>query len=464
MNDRGSFDFVVVGGGPAGIMAALTAAKQGKKVALLEKSKLGGACVWNGCIPSKALLKSAKLVRELGRLKRHAIDVDVHGIDTQHVMKHIREVMDESYDTYAAPLLQHLNITVISGDFAFDSPHQLSSSSDSLRGDKILIAVGAQTAVPPIPGLESIPYLTNDRIFALPSLPRSLIVIGAGAIGIELASALARLGTEVSVILREDRILRNDDPDLSALLQTKLEEEGIRFYRHSQPERFLQDDQGVILEYRHNDALHTLNAENVLIATGRKPDTDSLRLENAGVELDRRQIRTDPQLRTDAAHIYAAGDCVGPFGFTHAAEYQAYIATCNALEISSPQSVDYAHFGWCTFTDPEVAGMGLGEAQARERFGDGIQLYRQEYKHIHRGLSDDKMRGLAKIICDSQGKILGATIIGERAAELVNELIVAAKANLPLQNLADTVHIYPSFSDVIVKAARQCRDAHLCPS
>lgn len=457
MKDYGKFDLIVIGGGPAGIMGALTAAQQGKKVALLEKNRLGGSCVWNGCIPSKALLKAGKLMRELSRLKRWNIDVGVERIDSHQVMAHIREVMDESYFTYTSPLYHHKNITVVEGDFTFLSSHVLSNGEIRLEGEKALITVGAQTAVPPIPGLSDIPYLTNDRVFELEKLPKSLIVIGAGAIGIELASSFCRLGTEVHIVLREERILRNDDPELTERLQEKLSEEGICFYRHSSPERFYQNGLDICLDYMCQGKRETLCAESVLIATGRKPDVDFLNLERVGVKTKNRQIVTNRFLQTEAEHIYAAGDCVGPFGFTHAAEYQAHLAVCNAF--GEQKEVDYTHFGWCTFTDPEVAGMGMTEMSAKEKYGESVRIYRQEYKDTHRGLSDDKMRGLAKVICDDSGRILGATIIGERAAELINELIVAAKADMKFQQLAEVVHIYPSFSDVILKAARQCRDS-----
>lgn len=451
------FDYVVVGAGPAGVMAATTAAKMGKSVALLEKCRVGGASVWNGCIPSKALLKASKLVRELGRLKRFDIEIDIKNIDTNKSMNHIQDVMSDAHSSYMRLLDKFSNISIFFGDFIFEDGHTLKCGEDSIFGEKIIICVGAKTFVPPIDGLKEIDFLTNQNIFDLKKLPSSLIVIGAGAIGIELASSLNRLGVFCSVVLRESRILSQDDEELALMLQNKLVEEGMRFIDFATPKRFIKSSSGVILEYEKDGKLERIEAENLLIATGRTPDVEKLNLEGIGVETQRKKVVSDNYLATKLPHIYVAGDCVGPFGFVHSAEYQAYIATKNAF--GDRLECDYSSFGWCTFTDPELAGMGLRESEARDRFGENeIIVFKEEYRDIHRGFSDDKQRGVLKIISKSDGEILGATILGERAAELVNELIVAKSAKVKLQNIANMVHIYPSFSDIIINAARSCRD------
>ncbi|HTR44388.1 MAG TPA: FAD-dependent oxidoreductase [Thermodesulfovibrionales bacterium] len=444
------YDLVVIGGGAAGFVSAKFANGLGKKVAIVEKDKLGGDCTWYGCVPSKALLKASHIAYQTRHLSSYGLLPDKESpVDSGRVMAHVRSVVQKVAQGHLPETFTALGINVLLGTPRFRNNHELELGDTVLSAGSFIISTGSSPFIPPVPGIDTVPYLTNKTIFDIDTLPESMVVIGGGPIGIELASALNRLGMKVSVVHRHRTILNKEEDELTAILTQKLREEGITFLMESQPLR-LSREQGKIrldVEDKRNNASH-LETESVLIAVGRRPNVEGLNLEGAGVMCTERGVQADTRLRTTAPNIYACGDVVGPYLFSHMAEYQALIAARNAF-LPFKKKTDYRHVVWCTFTDPELAHAGLTEQEAREIYGDKIGVYRHEYRNTDRGKTDVAEIGIAKFICNSRGRLVGAHILGSRAADVIHEAQLVKSLGIPFSKIYSAIHIYPTFSDVI---------------
>lgn len=449
------YDLIVIGGGAAGLVASTGGASLGAKTALIEKNKLGGDCTWYGCVPSKALLKSAQIFFFTKRLKEFGISSGPQNTyDPSLVMSHVRDVIKKISTHHPAEVFEKKGTKVL-----FGTPKFLDQNTIELKGQKIsakrfIIASGSHPVVPPIEGLKDIDYLTNENVFDLEALPKSLAVLGGGPIGMELSQAFTRFGVEVSTIEMFDRLLAREDKEIADILVDEFKAEGIKIYTGKKAIRFSKDGGLVSITLEDKDKKQSVvKAEKVLVAVGRAANVQGLDLEKAGVKYSNKGVEVDSTLRTSAKNIYACGDVAGPFQFSHMAEYQAVIAIGNAL-FPFKRKVNYDAVPWCTFTDPEVARVGLTEDEANAKYTD-IRVYRSLYSGNDRAVTDSEEKGIAKVIMDKKGFILGAHIAGANAGEIIHEYVLAKTSKLKIGNLSSTVHIYPTLAQVVKRSADQ---------
>ncbi|MEK6744725.1 MAG: FAD-dependent oxidoreductase [Nitrospirota bacterium] len=451
---RYDYDLIAIGAGAGGFVSAKLAAGLGKKVALIEKSLLGGECTNRGCVPSKALIKAAAVAHQVKHLRDYGLDAGDVNLSAKNVMQYVRGAVKKVYDSHPAAAFEKLGITVLFGEPKFIDSHRVSLGDTILSADKFMIATGSSAFIPLIEGLASAPYLSNENLFDLESLPPSLIILGAGPIGMEMASALNHLGVAITVVEMSDRIMVREDEELARLLAEKLTADGITFLMGTKAVRVSRKDGGIILTVEDAQKMRRdIGAASILVAVGRKPNVEGLDLDKAGVAWTPKGITTDGFLRTTAPNIIACGDVVGPYQFSHMTEYQAVTAVRNAF-LPFRKKVNYDTVVWCTFTDPEFAHAGLTEHEARERHGDAISVYRYEYKNTDRGRTDLAEFGRAKFICDRRGRLLGAHILGERAGELIHEAQLLRHLNLSFTKIAPMIHVYPTFTDVVRQPAK----------
>ena len=451
------YDVVVIGAGSGGLVACKVANGLGKKTALIEKRKLGGDCTWFGCVPSKTLIKSANIAHDTTRLREFGLEPRGSvEFNAERVMAHVRAVVQADADGHPPESLEAEGINVLFGPARFLDDHSLMVGERKISSKRFVVCTGSHPFVPPIPGLDDIPYLTNMTIFDLEVLPKSMIVLGAGPIGIELSAALNRLGVKVTIVQRSANILKKDDKELVDRLVGILRSEGLEILAETKTTGFSRQGDKVVAAIEDKQGERQIESESVLVALGRRPNLDGLALEKAGVEFDASGIKVDRHLRTTAKNIYACGDVVPPYLFTHVAEYEAIVATTNACFGLPLKKVNYDNVLWATYTDPELAHAGLTEEQARQQYGDEIRIYRWEHKDVDRAKTDLAQNGLSKFICDKKGKLLGIHILGHGAGELMHEAQLAKSLGLPFSRIASVIHAYPSYSDAVRQPAKKC--------
>ena len=451
------YDLIIIGGGSAGLSAAGFAVQLQARVALVEKYRIGGDCTWTGCVPSKTLLKAAKVAHEMRTAGRYGLVAAEPDVDLKSVMAHVRSVVMDVYDEESPEALRAGGIDVYLGAARFLDPHTIAVGSDAsvettLTARHFLIATGAHPFVPPIAGLDGVDYLTYESIWGLEILPRHLLVIGAGPIGSEMAQAFRRLGADVTLIGSQDRVLSRDEPDASRVLAGVFRDEGIDLHLGAQAERVWQDDTGIHVIAGGNE----LVGDALLVAVGRHPNVDGLDLKKAGVAHSATGIEVDDHLRTSQRHIYASGDCIGSYQFTHYAGWQATMAVRNAFLPGASRGVS-DQVPWTTFTDPEVAHVGLGEDEAREKFGDDVMTCEWPMEKVDRARAEGNTEGFIKLIHRKNGTLLGATIVAARAGEMIHEWIVALEQGLKVGDLSNAIHVYPTYSIASMQAAAAVR-------
>ena len=449
------YDMIVIGGGAAGLVAATGGAALGAKTALIEKKELGGDCTWYGCIPSKSLLKSAQVFSLTKRFKEFGISAGAQNTyDPSLVMSHVRDVIKKISIHHPAQVFEKRGIKVFFGNPKFLDQNTIEFKGEKISAKRFIIASGSHPLVPPIEGLKDISYLTNENVFDLEVLPKTLAVLGGGPIGMELSLAFARLGVEVSIIEMFDRLLMREDKEIADVLVNEFKIAGIKIYTGKKAIRFSKGDGLISIMLEDKDKKQSVvKAEKVLVAVGRAANVQGLDLEKAGIKYSNKGIEVNATLRTSAKNIYACGDVTGPYQFSHMAEYQAVIAIGNVL-FPFKRKVDYSAVPWCTFTDPEVARVGLTEDEARGRFKD-IKVYRSLYSGNDRAVTDMEEKGLAKVITDKKGYILGAHIVGANAGEIIHEYVLAKSSKLKIGNLSSAIHIYPTLAQVVKRSADQ---------
>jgi pyruvate/2-oxoglutarate dehydrogenase complex dihydrolipoamide dehydrogenase (E3) component len=451
------YDVVIIGAGSAGLVACKVANGLGKRTALIEKRKLGGDCTWFGCVPSKTLIKSANIAHQMTRLREFGLEPSAPiELDADRVMAHVRAVVQADADGHPPSVLEAEGINVLFGSPKFLDNHSIDLGGKKISSKKFIICSGSHPFVPPINGLQDIPYLTNETIFDLEVLPKSMIVLGAGPIGIELSAALNRLGVKIMIIQRSAGILKKDDKELVDRLIETLKAEGLEILTGTQTMGLARQGDKIVADIEDEKGKRQIETESVLVSVGRRPNLDGLELEKAGVEFDSKGIKVNSHLKTSAKNIYACGDVVPPYLFTHIAEYEAIIATTNACFGLPIKTANYDNVLWTTYTDPELAHAGLTEEQARERYGNGIRIYRWEHKDVDRAKTDLAQNGLSKFICDNKGKLLGIHILGHGAGELMHEAQLAKSLGLPFSKIASVIHAYPSYSDAVRQPAKRC--------
>jgi len=432
------YDMVIIGAGAGGLIAAGFAAKLGARVALVEKDRIGGDCTWIGCVPSKALLKVAKIAHHVRTASQYGIVSQAPITDMAKVHQYLDAAIQHIYKPTTPEALRQKGMDVYLGPARFAEKESIIVGDQTLRSKHFLITTGARPYIPPITGLDSVPYLTYEHVFDIKHLPQSMIVVGGGPIGAEISQAYQRLGCQVTVIANS--LLPKEDPDVREVLQQVFKQEGIRFVM-GRAVSALKDGKTIVV----SPGSEEVRGELLLIASGRRPNVEGLDLEKAGVQYSRKGIKIDDRLRTTASHIYAAGDVVGGQQFSHFAGWQAFQAVRNALLPGS--SSGFADVvPRITFTDPEVAHVGPTEEQARSQFGNGIVIARWNLSRVDRAVCDNDLNGFIKIIAKNDGTILACTIVAERAGETINEVAVAMKRGLKIDDIAGTIHAYPTYS------------------
>ncbi len=456
-----SFDVVCIGGGTAGMTAARTARGRGRTVALIESEDgLGGDCTYWGCVPSKTLISIASLARQ----NQAYAELGFSGAppDFARVMAHQRAVVAAVAHRERAQLFERDGIAVISGTARLESPQVVRVGDRTLQAGSVVIATGTDPALPSISGLERTPYLTNRTIFDLTELPERLLVLGGGPIGLELGQALARLGSQVTILEAGDTLLTNDEPDAGRLIHDTLRREGIDVQLGAHADRVHARAHGIAVSVTRGGEQRDLVADALLVAVGRVPRTGGLGLEALGVKTDHRGfIEIDRRMRTSQPNLYAAGDVTGGLQFTHVAAYEGQIAGTNAS--GARKKSDYRVIPWITFTDPEVAHVGLTEAQARDRHGDQIRVASYPMRLVDRAAITGRPEGFIKLITRQRGRIgratggtlLGAQIAGAEAGELIHEAVISMQARTFTGRLAQAVHAYPSMSVGVQQTAAQ---------
>lgn len=450
------YDLLIIGGGSAGLTAAGFAVQLGARVALVEKHRIGGDCTWTGCVPSKTLLKAAKVAHQMRTAARYGLTSVEPKVDLASVMAHVRAVIADVYHEESPEALRADGIDVFLDAARFLDPHTLAVGEATLTARHVLIATGAHPFIPPVAGLEGVDYLTYESVWELQVLPGHLLVVGAGPVGCELAQAFRRLGSQVTLVASRARVLPRDDPAASRVLGEVFAAGGIDLRYNARAERGWRDENGIHLIAGGDE----LVGDALLITAGRRPNVDGLDLEKAGVAYSAKGIQVDEHLRTSQRHIYAAGDCIGSYQFTHYAGWQAFMAARNALLPGASKGVSDL-VPWTTFTDPEVAHVGLTEEQAREKFIDSVMTCQWPMEKVDRARAEGDTAGFLKLIHRKDGTLLGATIVAARAGEMIHEWIVALDRGLKVGDLANAIHVYPTYSTASMQAAAAIRVGQL---
>jgi pyruvate/2-oxoglutarate dehydrogenase complex dihydrolipoamide dehydrogenase (E3) component len=457
------FDLCVIGGGSAGLVVAAGGAGLGAKVALVEKRALGGDCLYYGCVPSKALLHSAKVANTLRSAGRAAIGGCEPDIDLAKLMERVAEVIRTIEPHDSPERFRSMGVNVMFGAGRFVAPDRFELDGKTLTAKRFVIATGSRPAIPPIEGLDRVPYLTNETVFDLREPVSSLAILGAGPIGIEMAQAFRRLGSDVTVVDVAPQILSKEDDDLAEIVHEQLRREGVRFHLEHRMVRAEGQAGEIRLLLKHRSGEESrIECSHLLVAVGRKPNLENLGLESAGVEIEKGRLKLDARLRTTNQRIYACGDVAGPFLFTHMAEHQAGVVLKNAL-FHIPSKAETRTVPWCTFTDPELARVGLSEREARDQ-GIRHRVYTFDFADLDRAVTDDQPIGRAKLITTPRGRILGAAIAGAHAGELIHEYVLAMRKNLKVSDLAGTIHVYPTLAQINRRLAEQRLKARLTPT
>lgn len=447
------YDLCVVGGGAAGLTVASGAAQLGVRTLLVEKEPLlGGDCLHYGCVPSKTLIKTAKVRRLLGRASEFGLPrVDLPPVDFRHVAGRIRSVVASIQQHDSVERFCSLGAQVEFGPASFLDDHIVEVGDKRFSAARFVIATGSSPAVPTIPGLESVPYLTNENIFSLEELPASLVVLGAGPIACELGQAFARLGSHVTLLQRSDRILSGEDADMAAVIDFSFREEGLDVRLGCAVQEVRRTAEGVEILYLQNGVEAKAAGTHLFVALGRKANVAALKLERAGVEHSFKGITADARMRTSQTHIFAAGDVIGKYPFTHAAGYEGGIVVANAV-MRLPRKADYTFMPRCTYTDPEFFSAGRNEQDCRR---DGIEysVILEAFSANDRAQTEHETRGQIKLLLNKSGKPLGVQIVGAHAGELAGEWIAALYGKVGLSVLAGAVHPYPTLAEINKRVA-----------
>jgi pyruvate/2-oxoglutarate dehydrogenase complex dihydrolipoamide dehydrogenase (E3) component len=421
---------------------------------LIERGEMGGECLNTGCVPSKALLAAAKAAQTVRTSDRFGVEAGAPRVDFAAVHRHVHEVIAAIAPHDSVERFEGLGVEVIRAEARFVGPRKLIAGNRSIGARRVVIATGSEPSVPPIPGIETVSYFTNETIFENAVLPEHLLIVGAGAVGIELAQAYRRLGSRVTLIDAAAAMPR-DDAELVAILLQCLAAEGIAIHQHTGIQQTEPNGGGIALTIEQGGRESRIEGSHLLVAAGRKPRTADMDLERAGIGYGKDGIEVDRRLRTTARGVYAIGDVIaGAPRFTHAGSYQAGIVIRNAL-FRLPAKVDYSALPWVTYTDPELAQVGLTEAEARRHYGEDVAVSRFDFAGNDRAQAERETLGSAKIISRRNGRILGASILGAHAGELIQLWTLALAKGLTLRDAAGMIAPYPTLGEVGKMAASE---------
>lgn len=442
-------NLVVIGAGSGGLVSSLIAAAVKSKVILIERHKMGGDCLNTGCVPSKAILRSAKVASYMNRAEEFGIEaVDVKPVFSK-VLKRVHKVIETIEPHDSVERFTGLGVECVQGEAEIIDKNTVRVGGRDIKTKSIIIAAGARPFVPPIEGIDDVGYLTSDNIWELEEQPKRLVVLGGGPIGCELSQAFAKLGSDVTMIEMMGQLMGREDQDVAEVITDKFKKDGIRVLTNHKAVKFTNDNGEKVLHCETDSGPVVVPFDEVLVAVGRKANSDGMNLEKLGIKLRRNgTIETDEYLRTAVPNIFACGDIAGPYQFTHTASHQAWFATVNALfGFVKKFKVDYRVIPWATFTAPEVARVGLSEREAKEQNLD-YEVTRYGIDDLDRAIADGEAHGFVKVITPKgKDKVLGVTIVGHHAAELIAEYVLAMKYNIGLNKILGTIHLYPSFSE-----------------
>ncbi len=441
-------NLVVVGAGSAGLVSSYIAAAVKAKVILIERHKMGGDCLNTGCVPSKAILRSAKIASYMNRAEEFGIEsVPVKPV-FKKVMQRVHDVIAEIEPHDSIERYTELGVECVTGEAEIIDKHHVRVGDRTISAKSIIIAAGARPFVPPIEGLDGIKYLTSDTVWDLQELPKRLVVLGGGPIGCELSQAFAKLGSEVTLVEMMGQVMGREDGDVADYVATTLQSDGIKVLTDHKAVKFTDGREKTLTCETGGETIE-IPFDEVSVAVGRKANSDGLELEKLGIKTRRNgTIETDDYLRTAVPNIFACGDIAGPYQFTHTASHQAWFATVNALfGFAKKFKVDYRVIPWATFTMPEVARVGINETEAKEQ-GIDIEVTRYGIDDLDRAIADGEAKGFVKIITPrGKDKILGAIIVGHHASDLIAEYVLAMKYNIGLNKILGTIHLYPSLAE-----------------
>lgn len=462
---EGLYNVVVIGAGTAGLVTAAATAGMGGRVALVERDRMGGDCLNTGCVPSKALISSARLVAQVRRAEEWGLDPMEPRFDFARVFARMRERRAKIAPHDSAERFESLGVDVFRGQARFLSPREVEVDGRRLSARNFVIATGTRPAVPPVPGLSEVPFFTNETVFDdLREKPERLVVLGGGPVGCELGQAFARLGVHVTIVHRPPEILPKEDADAAVTVRRALEREGVAVLAGAEARRVSRSGRALVVEVgvAGSDS-RIVNADAILVAAGRVARTDDLGLEAAGVARGKNGITVNRYLQTSQPHIYAAGDVVGGYRFTHVAGAHARVIARNILFPWWKAKWDDSVVPWCTYTSPELARVGWNEEDARKR-GVQVDVWRQPFEEVDRAVVESEETGFAKVITrKGSDRILGATIVSEHAGDLLHELVLAMKAGVGLKQISSTIHAYPTFAEVSRQIADEYQKSRLTP-
>ncbi|MDG1286973.1 MAG: FAD-dependent oxidoreductase [Rickettsiales bacterium] len=452
------YNLIAIGGGSAGLVSSYIAAAVKAKVALIERHKMGGDCLNTGCVPSKALLRSAKMLSYAKRAQEFGFKSTKVEFDFADVMQRVQDVVKAIEPHDSIERYTKLGVDCYTGEAKIFDPHTVEINGEKITARAIIVATGARPLVPPIPGLKDIDYLTSDTLWDLKELPKRLAVLGGGPIGAEMAQAFARLGSQVTMIEMASQILIREDEEVIELAVDKFEKDGITLLTSHKAKAFEKGK--VICEHEGKEV--EVKFDQVIIALGRAANISDFGLEELGVKLrENRTVEANPFLQTNIPSIYVCGDVTGPYQFTHTAAHQAWYASVNALFAPFKKfKVDYSVIPWATFTDPEVARVGLNEKDAKAQ-NIPYEVTTYGIDDLDRAIADSEAHGFVKVLTKpGKDKILGVTIVGTHAGDLIAEYVMAMKHGLGMNKILGTIHIYPTLAEANKFAAGEWKKAH----
>lgn len=456
-------NIVVIGAGAAGLVTSYIAAAVKAKVTLIEKHKMGGDCLNTGCVPSKALIRSAKFKSHIERAKEFGFEETQANFNFKEIMQRVKRVISQVEPHDSVERYTSLGVECLQGEATITSPFSVEVNGRSLTTKNIVIATGARPFVPPLEGLEEVGYLTSDNLWDLPVLPKRFLILGGGPIGCELAQSFARLGSQVILVERNARIMKREDPEVSDIVQSRFLQDGIDLRLQHQAQKFaiIDGDKTLICTNNEGETI-SIRFDELLIALGRKANVSGFGLENLDIPLTKQgTIEVNEYLQTKYPNIYACGDVAGPYQFTHTAAHQAWYASVNSLFRGFKAfKADYSVIPWATFTDPEVARVGLNELEADEQ-NIAYEMSRFDIDDLDRAIADEEAHGFIKVLTvPGKDKILGVTIVGEHAGDLIAEYVLAMRHGIGINKILSTIHIYPTLAEANKYVAGQWKQAH----
>lgn len=445
---RYDYDMIVIGGGSGGLSVSAGAGQLGLKTLLIEKEeRLGGDCLHYGCVPSKTLIKSASCYHIVKNAEKYGLPkVEVPQVDFKNIAGRIKGVIDTIQKHDSPEQMKKYNVETRFGKAAFIDDHTVELEGKKITSRIFVIATGSSPFIPPIEGIQDVPYVTNMNIFSMEALPPSLCVLGGGPIAMEMAQSLGRFGSEVTVVELMDQILPKEDQDVASFITRMMEKEGIRIFTGTKAVKVEREAETIKVTVDRKGKKSTLEAKALLVATGRKPTIEGLALAKAGVNHSPNGISVDKHLRTNRKNIYACGDVTGGYQFTHVASYQAGIIISSAI-LHLPIGVDYKNITWCTFLDPEVASAGLNETEAKKR-SIKYTVHKAEFNENDRARAEAETKGFIKILTDAKDTVIGVQIIGPHAGELIHEWVAVLNGKIGLSRIAQAIHVYPTLSEI----------------